>query len=64
MPGRDERLQRFIDATEAGICARAVDFPNAMVMADRIFSGRPTLAAIGPVDTLMAYDDLCARLAP
>ena len=42
----------------------AVDVPAVARVADRIFSGRPTLAAIGPVDSLMSYDDLCDRLAP
>ena len=38
MPGRNSNLQRFIDATEAGIQARAAQCPDAMVMAERIFS--------------------------
>jgi mannose-6-phosphate isomerase-like protein (cupin superfamily) len=38
MPDRNQKLQRFIDATEAGIQARAARFPDAMLMADRIFS--------------------------
>ncbi len=38
MPGRNKNLQRFVDATEAAIRARAVDFPDAMAMTDRIFA--------------------------
>lgn len=38
MTDRNEKLQRFIDATEAGIRARATHCPDAMLMADRIFS--------------------------
>ena len=38
MLGRNNNLQRFIDATEAGIRARAAQFPDAMPMADRIFT--------------------------
>ncbi|MDA1100338.1 MAG: dimethylsulfonioproprionate lyase family protein [Proteobacteria bacterium] len=38
MLGRDKNLQRFIDAAEAGIQARAADFPDAMLMATRVFS--------------------------
>jgi quercetin dioxygenase-like cupin family protein len=38
MPGRTDNLQRFIDAAEAGIQAKAVQFPAAMPMAERIFS--------------------------
>jgi len=37
MSDRNNNLQRFIDATEAGIRARATDFPDAMPMAERIF---------------------------
>jgi predicted Zn-dependent peptidase len=42
----------------------AVDVAAVAKVANRIFSGRPTLAAIGPVDTLMTYDDLRGRLVP
>jgi quercetin dioxygenase-like cupin family protein len=38
MPDRNRNLQRFIDAAEAGIRAKAAQFPDAMSMADRIFS--------------------------
>ncbi|MBT3532931.1 MAG: transcriptional regulator [Rhodospirillaceae bacterium] len=38
MPDRDKHLQRFIDATEAGIRARAGQYPDAMAMTDRIFT--------------------------
>lgn len=38
MSDRNETLQRFIDATEAGIRARAAQFPDAMPMAGRIFA--------------------------
>ena len=38
MPGRNKNLQCFIDAAEAGIQARATDFPAAMVLSARIFS--------------------------
>lgn len=38
MADRNETLQRFIDATEAGIRARAAQFPDAMPMAGRIFA--------------------------
>ena len=38
MPDRTKILQRFIDATEAGIRARAADFLDAMAMTDRIFT--------------------------
>jgi len=47
MPGRDKKLQRFIDAIEAGIQARAADFPDAMLMANRIFLA---MKDIGDVD--------------
>ena len=36
MPGREQGLQRFIDAVESGIRARAADFPDAMSLVDRI----------------------------
>ncbi|MBT4042075.1 MAG: cupin domain-containing protein [Rhodospirillaceae bacterium] len=48
MPGREQGLQRFIDALEAGIRARAADFPDAMSMVDRIFSA---LENAGEVNT-------------
>ncbi len=38
MPDRNIKLQRFIDATAAGIRARSAQFPDAMLMAERIFS--------------------------
>jgi mannose-6-phosphate isomerase-like protein (cupin superfamily) len=38
MPDRDLNMQRFIDATEAAIRARATDVPDAMVMVDRVFA--------------------------
>ena len=38
MADRNEKLQRFIDATEAGVRARAAQIPDAMVMVKRIFS--------------------------
>jgi quercetin dioxygenase-like cupin family protein len=38
MLNRNRNLQRFIDATEAGIRARAMEVPAAMPMADRIFA--------------------------
>ena len=38
MPDRDKKLQCLIDATEAGILARAADYSDAMVMAEQIFS--------------------------
>ena len=34
MPDRDKKLQCLIDATEAGILARAADYSDAMVMAE------------------------------
>ena len=38
MSDRNNSLQRFIDATEAGIRARATHFPDAMPMVERIFA--------------------------
>ncbi len=38
MTGRTENLQRFINAAETAIQARAAQFPDAMAMADRMFS--------------------------
>lgn len=55
---------RRIPLSEQVALIDAVDVAAVAKVADRIFSGRPTLAAIGPVDNLMAYDDLCGRLAP
>ena len=40
----------------------AVDTDAVKSIADRIFAGRPTLAAIGPTAKLMDYDALVARL--
>ncbi len=37
MPDRNHKLQRLIDATEAGIQARAAEYPDAMLLAARIF---------------------------
>jgi predicted Zn-dependent peptidase len=55
---------RRIPLSEQVALIDAVDVAAVAKVADRIFSGRPTLAAIGPVDNLMAYDDLRGRLAP
>ena len=55
---------RSIPLSEQVELIDAVDVAAVAKVADRIFSGRPTLAAIGPVDSLMSYDDLCDRLAP
>ena len=41
----------------------AVDTDAVKSIADRIFAGRPTLAAIGPTAKLMDYDALADRLA-
>ncbi|MFT6579809.1 MAG: putative Zn-dependent peptidase [Alphaproteobacteria bacterium] len=42
----------------------AVDVEAVRKVAQRIFSGRPTLTTIGPIENLISYDDLCARLVP
>jgi len=55
---------RSIPLSEQVELIDTVDVAAVAKVADRIFSGRPTLAAIGPVDSLMSYDDLCDRLAP
>ncbi len=41
----------------------AVDVPLVSALADRIFSGRPTLATIGPIERLEPYAQLESRLA-
>lgn len=47
-----ERLEK-LEAVTAADLAR---------VARRIFSGKPTLAAFGPIQHLMEYDELCRRL--
>ena len=32
-------------------------------IAERIFAGKPTIATIGPVNQIIAYDELIAALA-
>lgn len=46
MPDRNSTLQRFIDATAAGIRAQATRFPDAMPMADRIFEALNATAGV------------------
>jgi len=41
----------------------AVDIAAVAGVARRIFSGRPSLAAIGPLRRMMAYDEFAARLS-
>ncbi len=41
----------------------AVDMAAVARVARRIFSGRPSLAAIGPLGRMMEYDDFAARLS-
>ena len=41
----------------------AVDVPTVSALAARIFSGRPTLATIGPIERLESYAQLESRLA-
>ena len=48
MPDRNSALQRFIDATEAGIRARATDYPDAMPMADRVFAALKDTGNVNP----------------
>ena len=59
-----EKAHRFLKFFRDQHSVGPVDVAAVARVADRIFSGRPTLAAIGPVDSLMSYDDLCDRLAP
>ncbi len=49
----------------AEIVARieAVDADRLQALARRLFSARPTLAALGPVSRLESYDKVMARLA-
>lgn len=55
MPDRNRNLQNCIDAVEAGIQARAGDFPAAMAMAERIFAAlkSPSEANAGNVAARM-----------
>lgn len=55
---------RRIPLAEQVALIDAVDVAAVAKVAKRIFAGRPTLAALGPVDNLMGYDDLRGRLAP
>ena len=41
----------------------AVNVSAVSALADRVFSGRPTLATIGPIERLEPYDQLESRLA-
>ena len=41
----------------------AVDIPKLQRLSQRIFSSNPTLAALGPLDTLEAFDGVKKRLA-
>ena len=41
----------------------AVTIDDVATMAQRIFNGAPTLAALGPLDNLESYDKICSRLA-
>jgi quercetin dioxygenase-like cupin family protein len=61
MPDRNSTLQRFIDATEAGIRARAADFPDAMPLADRVFAALED-AGDGNAKTTPARLPACGHL--
>jgi predicted Zn-dependent peptidase len=54
---------RPIPIAEQVECIEAVDADAVKSVADRIFAGRPTLAAIGPTAKLMDYDVLADCLA-
>ena len=41
----------------------AVDLAAVARVARRIFSGRPSLAAIGPLQRMMKYDEFATRLS-
>ncbi|NKB56102.1 MAG: insulinase family protein [Alphaproteobacteria bacterium] len=41
----------------------AVDIDAVAAIADKIFSGRPTIAALGPLDRLANYDSIASALA-
>ncbi len=49
----EEQVEKIEAVDRAAICG----------VAERIFSGRPTIAAIGPVNQIMEYDHLVATLA-
>jgi predicted Zn-dependent peptidase len=54
---------RPIPVSEIVSRIEAVDTAAVVNVARRIFSGRPSLAAIGPMRRMMAYDEFAARLS-
>jgi len=54
--GRPVPIEELVARVEA------VDVSAVSALADRIFSGKPTLATIGPIERLESYDQLKSRL--
>jgi predicted Zn-dependent peptidase len=42
----------------------SVDIDAVVALAEKIFAGKPTIAALGPLDHLADYDSIAASLAP
>ena len=53
---------RPLDSSEIIDRIDAVEEQDIAKLATRIFSGTPTLTAVGPVQHLMSYEKLCQRL--
>jgi predicted Zn-dependent peptidase len=55
-------FDRQVPVEEQIVKIDAVDVDAVAVAARRIFSGRPTIAALGPLDKLADYDSVVAAL--
>jgi predicted Zn-dependent peptidase len=53
---------RPLDPLEIVDRIEAVEEPELINLAKRIFSSAPTLTAVGPLHNLMSYEELCGRL--
>ena len=61
--GHKELLLTALDVAELVEKIDAVDDAAVKAVAERLFKGTPTLAAIGPVSNVEAFDTLAARFA-
>lgn len=52
-----------LDISDKLAAIESLDLANIHKLAKKIFSGKPTLAALGPMDHLESYDRICERLA-
>ena len=55
--GRTQSIEEMTEKVEA------VDRAAVEAVLDRMLAGKPTVAAVGPVETLEPYDSIAARFA-